>query len=333
MNNLSIHIDRDVKCARCSDRASVRVRYAKLNLCDKHFIEYINDRVYNTIKRYKLPREWKRLVVGVSGGKDSLSLLYILSDLRERIGVSEIYAVHIDLGIEEFSASSLNAVEKACRETNTVLILVRLREIMGLGLPELVKTTKRPPCSICGLIKRYLVNLVGVELDADGVILGHHIDDILVFALKDVTTGDFQDLAKMTPFTPGLRGVLAPRVKLLYEIHEEDLALYSRIRGISFVEKPCPYKHHDLLKTKIREALDDIEDDIPGFKITLARRLSELAKQLSGLIEENIEPCKHCGAPSKTGVCGYCKLTSRIKGEPGGPRTRELIRGIIRSLR
>lgn len=323
-------IDREVKCYRCSERAVVRVRYAKLNLCKRHFLEYIESRVLNTMKRYKLVTRDDKVLIGVSGGKDSLSLLYILSSLGEAIGLGDLYAVHINLGLGLFSTESIQAVERACKETMARCIFINLKDIIGLSLPELVRVTRRPPCSLCGLIKRYLINAIGLELGVSKAALGHHMDDILVFAFKDLIVGDLENLAKMTPYTPGVTGVVVPRIKVLYEIYEDDLALYAKLRGIMHVEKPCPFKHHDLLKTKVRQAIDEIENTIPGFKITLIRRMNKLANLLTSKKVEEIVPCKYCGLPSRTGVCSICKITLKTHGEPRGPIIREKIRDIAK---
>jgi len=64
-----------VQCKKCGRPATVRIRYAKLNLCSEHFTEYIEERVAKTIERYKMHSDLKKLLIGVSGGKDSMSLL------------------------------------------------------------------------------------------------------------------------------------------------------------------------------------------------------------------------------------------------------------------
>ena len=317
------------KCAKCGNQASVRVKYAKLNLCKDHFIEYVENRVYKSIKRYKMLEGTKRILVALSGGKDSLSLLYILSKLVSEVGLEEIYGFHLDLGIGNYSQLSRELVDKACRETGVDCIVISLEGVLGYTLPSLVKATRRPPCSLCGLIKRYFVNLVAVELGVDAVALGHHLDDILPFALKDFMVQDLQSLSKMVPVTPGVKGLVATRLKLLYEVYESDLHVYSRLRGIKFVEEQCPYKYADPFKEAIQRMLSELEERAPGFKLTFARNLAKAIPRCVGETANRVVPCTHCGMPSSTGMCSYCRLTLRVFGEPRGPYTRSKVREAV----
>ncbi len=89
---------------------------------------------------------------------------------------------------------------------------------MGSTPPELVKLTRRAPCSLCGSLKRYLINLPAIELGVDAVAFGHHADDILVFAIKNFLLQGITNLVKMVPVLKGIQGVLATKVELPYEV-------------------------------------------------------------------------------------------------------------------
>lgn len=319
-----------VKCGKCELRAVVRIPYAKLNLCRDHFLEYIEERVCRAVERYKMLRGVRRILVALSGGKDSLSLLYLLSSLKSRLGLEAVLGFHLDLGIGEYSKASSETVSLACKENSTTCFTVSLQELTGFTLPDIVKASRRPACSVCGALKRYFINAVALELGVDAVTLGHHMDDILAFALKDLMLQDLVDLAKMVPVVPGVPGLLATRLKLLYETYESDLELYANLRGIRYLKVHCPFKYRDPFKNAIRKMLDELEAEAPGFKLSLARRL---AKSPSRCIDEGskpVVPCKHCNMPSSAGECSFCKLTARTTGRPLGPVVREKLRGLLR---
>lgn len=303
-----------------------------MNLCSQHYVEYIEDRVYKTIRRYELIKRGDRVLVAVSGGKDSLSLLYILASLKNKLELSYITVFHLDLGIDLFSEKSIEVVKNACKNLGLKYIIIPLRDIIGYKLPDLIGHTRRPACSLCGLIKRYFVNLVGVELGVDIVTLGHHMDDILVFIIKDFMMNDIVDMSKMTPLTPGLKKMLVTKAKILYEVYESDLELYAKTRGIEYVDMECPFKYADPLKTSIREMLDDLERQIPGFKIMLARRFARSINEITRPVEEEIIPCNYCGMPSKKGTCGFCRLTMKLLGEPAGLKAREYVNEMIKNM-
>ncbi|MEZ0394659.1 MAG: ATP-binding protein [Desulfurococcaceae archaeon] len=324
-----------VKCARCGRPARVRVQYAKLNLCDEHFIEYLRGRVLRLLARLARPRDIRRVLVAVSGGKDSVSLLDILVGIRELAGLKEVYGLHIDLGIGSYSEESLAVAKEACERLGVPCVALSLRDLLGLGVPELAKASRRPACSVCGMVKRYIINAVGLELGVDAVVLGHHMDDILVFALKDLFTGDLRDLSKLAPLSPGVDGLLVTRIRPLYEVYEQDLALYSALRGLRVVGGSCPFKHEDFLKAALRDLLRKLEEEAPGFEISLSRRIArDLLPRLSqGAQEGSAVPCKYCGMPSSNGVCSFCRLTEKVFGRPMGPIVREGIKAAVLRLR
>jgi len=82
-----------LKCSLCEEPAVTVVRYAKLRLCRKHFTEFICKRVLKAIERYRLVQKDWRILVAISGGKDSAALLHILTVLSKQLGF-EVIALH-----------------------------------------------------------------------------------------------------------------------------------------------------------------------------------------------------------------------------------------------
>jgi len=306
------------------------VQYAKLNLCKEHFLEYVESRVLRAITRYSMLRGVKKLLLALSGGKDSLTLLYVLNSIKGQVGLVEVIGFHLDLGIDGYSEASKKAVENACSETSTRCMTISLRDLVGFNVLEAAKAAKRPICSVCGALKRYFINLVALELGVDAVTLGHHMDDILVFALKDFVLQDYVDMYKMVPVVPGVPGLVATRLKVLYETYESDIGLYADLRGIGYVKEQCPFKYKDPFKETIRRMLDELEARAPGFKLSFARRLARGLAKASATSQGGFVPCSYCGAPSSTGTCLFCRLTARVAGKPLGPVVREEIRKMCR---
>jgi uncharacterized protein (TIGR00269 family) len=322
--NVTSHIR--VKCKKCEREAVVRVPYAKLNLCSEHYVEYFERRVLGAINRYKMLRNARRVLVAVSGGKDSLTVLRVLAKYKEILGV-ELCGLHLDLGINGYSEESKRVVLESCRENNVECYIISLRELIDYTLPEVVEKTKRPPCSVCGLFKRYILNAAALNWGFDVVVTGHHMDDVLVFRLKEMLTGHRESEAlKLAPITPGISGIYATRARPLYETYEWEIKLYSEITGLKHVETLCPFKYRDIISSSIAEMLDKVEREAPGFKIALARRLAKKSPRETAIGE--ITPCQYCSMPSSTGICSMCKLTMRTHGKPMGPYVREKLRNM-----
>ncbi len=199
------------RCGICGREAYVRIPYAKLTLCKEHFMEFIVKRVRRTIEEYKLIRRGGDLVlVAVSGGKDSSTMLHVLSTLRDSLKF-DIVAYHIDQGIPGYSDKARSAVEELARRLNVPLIISTFKEMLGVDQPTLIKGMKsrRPPCSVCGIIRRYSYNALAMELNASSIATGHHADDIASYALKAVLTHDYQSLTKLLPKTEPFEGAVA----------------------------------------------------------------------------------------------------------------------------
>lgn len=315
------------RCSRCGRDAEVRVPYAKLNLCRDHFLEYMENRLYKTFERYGLTKYAKSILAAVSGGKDSMSMLYMLAKLKDKLELRELVGFHLVMGLGGYSEISKKVFEKACSELGVKCIVLDLKDVIGYTLPELAARVKRPPCSTCGVIKRYMVNLVAVEAGIDAAALGHHMDDLLTFALKNfLTTGSIGHL-KLAPVAPGVPGIMATRIKPLYEFYEQDLKLYAELHGIEHVASGCPFKYLDPISASVKRMLDELEKASPGFKVSLIRKLT---KSTSGeVLEARVVPCKYCGMPSASGVCSFCRLTEKVAGKPLGLEVRSKVRELL----
>ena len=312
-----------VKCSRCEKDAVIRVPYAKLNLCREHYVEYFEKRVLKTIERYKMFRDTKKALVALSGGKDSLTILHVLAKYRDIFRV-QIAGIHLDLGIGTYSEESRKTVLKACRDHGIDCYVISLKDLLNYTLPELVEKTKRAPCSLCGLLKRYILNTAALEWGYDVVVTGHHMDDILVFRLKEILVGRREsEVLKLIPYVQSVQRLYAARARPLYETYEWEIKVYSEFSGIKHVEVTCPFKYRDLISINIAEMLEKIEKEVPGFEITLARRFARKTPRESN---EVAIPCKHCEMPSSSGVCAICKLTMRTHGKPMGSAIRETLR-------
>ncbi|GAB6147499.1 ATP-binding protein [Stetteria hydrogenophila] len=311
------------RCRVCGAPAVICYPESRLCLCRDHFLEHFESKVERTLRRYRLVREGGFVLAAVSGGKDSAALLGVLSRLSSRLGF-RLAAVHIDLGIGEYSRRSREAAVRLARELGVPLAVIDLRELLGLGVPELAVKARRPPCSVCGLVKRYLTNAAGVEACADAVALGHNADDLAVYALKSFLTQDLEAIPKLGPGTESIPGLAVGRIRPLYLASEKESFLYAYLSGLPFNHEECPHASRRLLEFILKEHLASLESRRPGlrtqFLAKLAKRLNDYPKP-----EGEPRPCRHCGLLS-WGECSFCRLTRRILGEPMGPKAREYVR-------
>jgi len=322
------------KCSKCGSKAVIKIPYARMNLCERHFIEYFEGRVAATIEKYGLLKEGESVLVAVSGGKDSVALLSALTAVAPKLGL-KVIPLHVYLGLGEYSEESLEAVKESSRKLAVNTRILNLEEVVGITIPELSAKSKRPPCAVCGLVKRYVLNAAAIEWGVDAVATGHHIDDLAPYALKNMLLGDMDAALKLAPVTTGEEGYLARRVRPLYEVTERECLIYAIVKGLPFVKTSCPNTFLGGMDALIRKFLYELDLRHPGVKLRFMRSLARTAaRNLANKTRPQTEltRCKYCGLPSRSEVCGFCKLTERALGSPAGPKVREALRSIGVSL-
>src|SRR5207247_6712693 len=112
------------------------------------------------------------VLVAVSGGKDSLALWDVLIDEGYRTT-----GLYLDLGIFDYSVESKAKCERFAAARGVPLLVSTVADEVGAPVPVIQKVTRRPPCSGCGLSKRYLMNRVALEHEVPVVATGHNLDD------------------------------------------------------------------------------------------------------------------------------------------------------------
>ncbi len=200
-----------------------------------------------------------------------------------------------------------------------------------MQLPDIALKSRRPPCSVCGLLKRYFINLVALKAGADKVALGHHLDDLSTYVMKSILMRDYDALKKLGPESSPIEGMGVSRVRPLYLTSERENLAYVLLKGIPFVKNRCPFFSSKVINTEIRNFLSNLDLRHPGTKINFMKGIArDLIPSLPQKIEKVI-PCKYCGMPSRDGVCGFCRLTKRLLGSPKGPEASSYVEELIKS--
>ncbi len=316
-----------MKCSRCENRAVIRLRYAKLALCEKHLVEYIRKKVRNVVKKalsYGLP---PKIVVAVSGGKDSMVLLHTMKAVARDLGI-EVRALYIDLGIEPISSRARRIIEEACSNLGIDLITVNVLRALGESIPGLSKRFRKSYCATCGIVKRYIMNAVGVEYGSI-VATGHHLDDIVTYIVKEliVVGGDVRNI-KVSDVIPPAPGA-CPRIRPLIKLSEREIMAYAIVEGVEYVRESCPYAPRKPIDATLKNLISILESRYPGTKLGI---LSRYSLRYSDLKRESSEAktCVHCGLISLGNECALCRHTRVGYGRALGPQLREYIRSIVR---
>ncbi len=318
-----------MRCSLCGREAVVRVPYVGRWFCRDHFLELVESKVLRSIRRYRLIDSGDVVGVAVSGGKDSVSLAYILHRLSSVANFS-LVLVHIDLGLGEYSVVSRRVVEDLSRRLGIDLVILSLRELLGIDIPSLSRRAGRPPCSVCGVVKRYLLNAVTVDLGLDSIATGHNLDDLATYLVKEFLRQNLEGIAKLYPRTEPLDGLAGKRIKPLVEVYEWELKIYSDLLGLRYVDRKCPLYDPYTLDNVLKKKLGELEERFPGILLGLVRNYVKRVDDYPRPSIAGVRGCSVCGLIASGDKCSFCKVTMKALGEPMGPKVRDYIRSIGR---
>ncbi|RPH61608.1 MAG: adenine nucleotide alpha hydrolase family protein [Chloroflexi bacterium] len=307
-----------MKCKTCGQKAAVNMKQHSLALCKEHFLEWMPAQTARFIKKYWMFGPDEKILVAVSGGKDSLSLW----DILWRLGY-QADGLYIGLGIDEeirYSDESHRLTEKFAQERGLKLHVVDIQKTYGHTIPVLAEKTHRGqerPCSVCGLVKRHEMNRLARDMGYDVLATGHNLDDEVAVLFGNTLSWAGEFLVRQSPVLAESDG-LARKVKPLCRFYEKDMTAYALLRGIEYIYEECPFS---VGSTSIyyKELLNKLENDNPGAKTHFYTRFLEAKK--NGLFAEKemerpaLHPCPRCGQPtSGEGLCSFCRTIDKVSG-------------------
>ncbi len=296
-----------MKCRVCGQPASIGLKAYNTALCADDFISFLEKRVQTTIQKYRLLEEGDVPIVAVSGGKDSLSLWHILN----RLGYSAD-GIYVDLGIGDYSAGSYERIKAAADALNRKVYVFPVRQFLGQGIEGLSRAMRRPPCSACGMIKRYIMNRICMDKGYTVLVTGHNLDDEASALLGNLLYWKEDYLWKKGVALEGREGHLSKKVKPLFLCSEREMAAYALIRGIDYIYEECPFSIG--AKTLGYKAiLNKIEETSPATKIGFVKGYLKTVKKLA-LADTNKREsyCPLCGYPSSGEICSVCRTLEKF---------------------
>jgi tRNA-5-methyluridine54 2-sulfurtransferase len=306
-------------CSECEKKPVITLISGR-KLCRSDFIKYFEKKVFKTIGKYKLIQNKDRIAVGISGGKDSLTVLYLLKKLNSKIKNIDLFAILIDEGIKGYRDKTIKDAKKFCKEHKIKLYIYSYKKEFSKSLDELTKTTDMIPCAMCGVFRRYLLNKHTRLLKATKLATGHNIDDEAQAVLMNQFRNNVALNARMGPITGIVKDKkFIPRIKPLYFMYEKEVMLYAYLKGFTtndFVE--CPNARFSF-RGEIRDYLNEFEKKHPGTKYGIINSFIEtlpLLKQKYKQSGTKVKQCQNCGEPSSQDICKTCQLVEKLIKKP-----------------
>jgi sulfur carrier protein ThiS len=186
-----------MKCRRCKAPAVVELRRHNAAFCAACFLRHVREQVKRAIEAHDMFEPTDRILVAVSGGKDSLALWDVLLELGYRAD-----GLYLGLGIGEYSERSHEVARAFARERDAHLVEVDLARDYGFDVPTAGKKGSRSTCAVCGLSKRYVFNRAAREGGYDAIATGHNLDDEAATLLGNTLRWQTDYIARQSPVLP-----------------------------------------------------------------------------------------------------------------------------------
>jgi uncharacterized protein (TIGR00269 family) len=268
----------------------------------------IEEEVARTIAKYGLVKKSDKVVVALSGGKDSTSVIYIMKKLGYNVE-----GLMIDLYLGGWSETHKENMTRFCAANDIPLTIVDLKKELGQGICFIKAVLKKQKnltgCTVCGIIKRWILNKWAKKLRADVLVTGHNLDDEAQNVLMNFLKGNVLLGVNSSPATGGksVKG-FAQRIKPMFFIPENDIRAYAKKMKFDILYDKCPCSF-ETYRADTRDWLDNISDKE---KLTIVENFQKLVPELrkDNVIELKI--CKNCGEPARSDVCNYCKIVCNI---------------------
>lgn len=218
---------------------------------------------------YRLVEDGDRVMVGLSGGKDSWTLLQVLHVLRERAPIRfDVLAATVDLGFPGFGHEAIAA---ACRERGWPCRVERTR------INEVMHDLLAPgatPCSLCARLRRGVLYRMATEEGATKLALGHHADDLIETLLLNLLyEGALKAMPARLTSDEGAHVVVRP----LAYVFEEETAAYAAESGLPVQAETCAAcSDRALERRRMKKLVADLEAERPGTRNSMLKAISNI---------------------------------------------------------
>ncbi len=219
-------------------------------------MQQIQGYMRSAMEHYDMVQDGDKIAVGVSGGKDSVALLYCLAQMRRYYPKQfEVVGITLDLGFDG-GKMDFSPIEAMCRELDVEYIVDRT----NIGHVVFETRDEKNPCSLCANLRRGRLHTVAKEQGCNKLALGHHRDDVVntfymnlldlgtIDCFKPVTYLSRKDLTMIRPL------IFAPEQEIERAVHR---------CGLPVVKNVCPIDH-TTERAKVDDLIKELEKDYPG---------------------------------------------------------------------
>lgn len=316
-------------CEACGMTRAVVVRPRDgSRVCKPCFFDAFETEIHRTIALSDMFRRGWRVGIGVSGGKDSTVLAFVLDVLNRRYNYGvELVLLSVDEGIRGYRDHSLDTVLGNSRDLGLRLETVSFEEVFGITMDGVVERIgRRGNCTYCGVFRRQALEEAARRAGVDCIVTGHNADDVAETVLLNIVRGDVSRLRRCT--SPRTRTqVLAdgtvlslPRLKPFRNTYQKEIVLYAFYKRLRYFSTECTYSP-GASRQDLRMLVKELARTDPTVIMKIIR--SGEMFQLSEEHTPETRPCGLCTHPtsSESGTCNGCTLVRNLGATAHGSNT------------
>ena len=293
----------------------IEIRRHNTAYCKDCFFHVFREQVKRAISQYDMFATTDRILVAVSGGKDSLALWDVLLDLGY-----DVTGLYLGLGIGTYSTRSGEVSKSFAADRGAELVVVDLERDYGYDIPTAGRKGSRSTCAVCGLSKRYVFNRAALDGGFDVIATGHNLDDEAANLLGNTLRWQTGYIARQSPALAAKDGMVK-KVKPLFRLSELETAAFAFLRGIDYVVEECPLVAGNT-QLRYKEAMNALEANSPGTKAQFFLGYLDRGAPLFRSEDSAVlTVCENCGQPTTGRFCAFCRARAQILGERLGERS------------
>ena len=273
---------------------------------EKKLIKNLRD----NIRKNKLIEKNEKVLVALSGGKDSTACAYFLKKLGYNIN-----GFHIDLKLGDYSEKCFKAVKKLCEFLDIKLYVYDIKKQTGSSMCYIRNSVQEKNktnsgcniknCAVCGVIKKWILNKKARELKADKIATGHHLDDESQTFFLNILKGSLNLSSNTGPITKNISDKkFIPRIKPLFYVSEKNIKKFTQLKKLPVIYEKCPCAT-DSYRLQVRKFFDNLSDKD---KKNIIKNFDEISPILNKFKSKKIKYCEYCREPSRKNICKKCEF-------------------------
>ena len=302
------------KCTKCGNpHVIIKRKQSGQALCKDCFVNSIEKKVIATIKKEKLLDKGDKVLVALSGGKDSVTTLEILNSFRKR-HIIDICAVTIDEGIDNYRQEGVDIAIRHAERLGIEHKVISFKDSFNITLDEIMKKdVDRGSCTYCGVFRRAILNKAARDMGATKIATGHNLDDEVQGIMMNYLEGNIDNLTKLGAKTTSKSDKFTVKIKPLREVPEREIGLYVIAKELETHFDSCPYAQHSF-RGEVAELINKLSEKHPTIKYSTLRGYDKIKEAVQDDLKKTfkVSRCKKCGEPSSNELCRACTFLEEL---------------------